>query len=430
VDIEAIDRRHLAVDVTPSASRLTDSLRDIGYDFDSALADLVDNSIAAGATRVEIESDFQGGDSFVTIADNGFGMTKMQLTEALRFGTRRSYIKGELGRYGLGLKTASISQCRRVTVVTRRGQERRRISALSLDLDHIEKTDRWEIITPSPCRALDVARRKVAAGPGTVVIWGLLDRILIGDRVDSGWSRRRLEQAVLRSKAYLSMVFHRYIEGRTESGKNVELVVNGEQLAPWDPFASGEPRRRELDRQVFEIPVAGHTGEVILRRYVLPSRDEFSSVEEFERMSGPLKWNRQQGLYIYRADRLIQFGGWSGLRSLDEHTKLARASIDFNTDLDRVFELNVSKMRAALPAEMRTLIERPIHELCHAADLAYRGRADDRTDAELPQRQAPYGETGTLLLAAALSVGEHEALERIMAGVRAIDPQAAKSLGW
>ena len=103
-------------------------------------------------------------------------------------------------------------------------------------------------------------------------------------------------------------------------------------------------------------------------------------------MSGPLKWNRQQGLYIYRANRLVQHGGWSGIRGIDEHTKLARAAIDFDTDLDEAFQINVAKMRVALPPTLRQMLERPIHELCVRADDAYRqaANAGERKPEERP----------------------------------------------
>src|SRR5262245_52986794 len=127
-------------DITPSARRLTSSLRDIGYDFVAALADIVDNSVEAGATKVDVEVVFAGSHSYVAVADDGEGMTEAQLTEALRFGSRRTYVDGDLGRYGLGLKTASLSQCRKVTVVSRRATVRRRLAMKTLALDHIEDT--------------------------------------------------------------------------------------------------------------------------------------------------------------------------------------------------------------------------------------------------------------------------------------------------
>ena len=113
-------------------------------------------------------------------------------------------------------------------------------------------------------------------------------------------------------------------------------------------------------------------------------------------MSGPLKWNRQQGLYIYRANRLVQYGGWNGLRGIDEHTKLARASIDFDTDLDETFQINVAKMSVVLPATLKKMLERPIHELCVRADAAYRQSASDG-DARSVASRSPASSDGVAL---------------------------------
>src|SRR6516165_9940588 len=134
--------------ITPSAARLTESLRDIGYDFPSAVADVVDNSVMAGASRVDILIEFDGADSWVSVADDGCGMTANGLVEALRYGTRRTYARGDLGRYGLGLKTASLSQCRSVTVVTRSSTAANRVSARMLDLDLIAEWDEWLVVEP------------------------------------------------------------------------------------------------------------------------------------------------------------------------------------------------------------------------------------------------------------------------------------------
>src|SRR5258708_18111973 len=135
--------------ITPSAARLTESLRDIGYDFPSAVADIVDNSIMAGAARVEILIEFDGADSSVLVADDGSGMTANGLVEALRYGTRRTYSRGDLGRYGLGLKTASLSQCRSVTVVTRSSLMAARVAVRTLHLDLI--ADWYELLVVDPC---------------------------------------------------------------------------------------------------------------------------------------------------------------------------------------------------------------------------------------------------------------------------------------
>lgn len=424
------------VDVTPSARRLTGSLRDIGYDFVAALADVVDNSVAADASTVDIEIVFDGPKSYVLIADDGAGMTESELMEALRFGTRREYQLGELGRYGLGLKTASISQCRRLTVATRRSLNYRRLALKTLDLDHIDRTDRWQVVDPPNDSRVYRCMEWLGDGPGTVIFWEHLDRVLPDRRPEGGWARRRLEHVAEQSREYLGMVFHRFLEGETDRETPLAISVNGEKVRPWNPFAPLEDRRKELPIQSFEVSVGDVYGQVVLHRYILPPRDLFSSLVEFDRMSGPQKWNRQQGLYIYRADRLIQHGGWAGIRAVDEHTKFARASIDFQTDLDSLFKINVAKMRVLIPTEVRGLIERPIHDLCHSADAVYRrdpeGRSKTRAggDDDSPRSKLDVANVGACLMAAALEAGEHQALTRIMERLQAVDPDLAGALGW
>lgn len=447
MDVPARRRANEAVfDVTPSASRLTSSLRDIGYDFVGALGDIVDNSVSASASRVDVEIVFDGFKSYVLIADDGVGMTESQLNEALRFGSRRLYGADELGRYGLGLKTASLSQCRRVTVASRRSLSHRRIVMRTLDVDHVAATDRWEITEPPPDSAATRALDWLEDCPGTVVIWENLDRVLPESRPQGGWARRRLDG--LRSKAidHLGMVFHRFIERDTRLERFLEgsasgdgtfaITVNGEKVRPWNPFAPTELGRTELPEQLFEVAVGSQHGYVSLQRFVLPPRESFSSPSEFDRMSGPLRWNRQQGLYIYRANRLVQAGGWSGLRAADEHTKFARAALDFQTTLDALFQINVAKMRVSVPPEVRAQLEKPIGELCHRADSLYRRsatRGRGRSARGSGPAQPTFGDTGNVgaaLLSAALDIGEHESLMRVLDRLRQLSPDAAHSLGW
>ncbi|KUI15393.1 ATP-binding protein [Mycolicibacterium acapulense] len=415
--------------VTPSAARLTDSLRDIGYDFSSAIADLVDNSITAGATEVDIVIEFEGESSKVFIADNGHGMTLNGLTEALRFGSRRAYGRGDLGRYGLGLKTASLSQGRCLTVVTRTSSGRRVIQTRQLDLDLVAEYDDWLIIEPEKCPALERARNLLEDAPGTVVIWEKLDRVLPVKNSNGGWARRRFETLPQKVVEHLSMVFHKFLSGEVASSKLV-ITVNGQKLKPWDPFARREKETRELPRQRFEIDNGGTAGTVTLRRFVLPGRDKFSSVNEFERLSGPLKWNRQQGLYIYRAGRLVQWGGWAGIRSIDEHTKLARASLEFDTDLDEAFNINVAKMRVSVPGQLRQMIERPINEICSLADDLYRKSTNSKHERDRTITDSFSGghDVGLALKGAAVEVGEIRAFKKIAAELRKSEPEIAKSL--
>lgn len=424
-------RHHLTV--TPSAARLTESLRDIGYDFPSAIADLVDNSITAEATRVEVLIEFDGADSTVLIIDDGVGMSSGALNEALRFGSRRRYGHDDLGRYGLGLKTASLSQCRVLTVASRRPGSGRTV-VRELDLDLIQDHDEWLITDPGP-RAARRPRDLLDETPGTVVAWNQLDRVLPEHRPDGGWARRRFETLTARTADHLSMVFHRYLDG--SSSRRVAIIVNGEKLQPWDPFALAERHTRTLEEQHFELQAGDQIGTVRLRRHVLPPRSRFSTATEFERLAGPLKWNRQQGLYVYRGDRLVQWGGWAGLRAIDEHTKLARAALVFEPALDSLFTINVAKMKVSIPAQLRQMLDKPIHEVCLTAQDTYR-RASGRGNTPTHRgRGKPAGHsagsdaitTGLALRSAAIQTGDYDALKRISAVLAEQAPEVAAGLG-
>lgn len=423
----------LTHDIAPSAARLTGSLRDIGYGFTTAVADLVDNSVTAEASRINIEAEFVPNGSYVLISDDGRGMTEVELVEALRFGTRRAYGRNELGRFGLGLKTGSFSQCRKLTVVTRRTPKQARISVMTLDLKRVMRTDSWSITLDETSPAIERAKAILMEGPGTVIIWEDLDRALPERYAESGWGRRRLASLSAKTADHLAMVFHRFLEGTVLGRPDMVITVNGEKVEPWNPFAPHEREGRALEDQVFEIQSGANSFDVRFQGFVLPSRDAFSSPEEFERMSGPLKWNRQQGLYIYRANRLVQHGGWSGVRGIDEHTKFARASVDFDTDLDEAFQINVAKMRVVLPPTLKQMLERPIHALCVQADDAYRRAANSGERKPVPQASsgadATLSEVGIALRAAMLEGRSLRAFRETLQVFKDRNPELAQSLG-
>lgn len=417
---------------TPSAARLTKSLRDVGYDFGGAVADLIDNSIAAGASEIRVEIEFAGAESAVYIADNGNGLTSVEATEALRFGTRRSYSLGDLGRYGLGLKTASLSQGRCLTLVSR-SMTRRRSVRRTLDLDVIERWDDWVIVENPRDRFVDRAESLLGQDAGTVVIWQKLDRVLPTSGSDGGWAKRRFESLVAKTRVHLAMVFHRYLSGENLAPR-ISIAVNGEKLSPWDPYVRVEAATQELDPLEFQLTHQSGVSTVRLSRYILPGKRTFSSNEAFERAAGPLKWNRQQGLYVYRENRLVQWGNWGGTRGIDEHTKLARASIDFDNDLDEVFNINVAKMRVAIPGQLKQMLERPISELCILADRTYRRQVHDGASREGKKdtrgASSSQAEVGLALKSAAIQCGHYETLKSIVDIVREQNPQLAKGLGF
>jgi len=460
--------------VVPAAARTISSLRDIGYELPQAIADLVDNSLEAGASLVDIDLHFEGTESWIRIADNGRGMDTTTLTESLRYGSVRDYDNEDLGKFGFGLKSASTSQCRRVVVASRRGKERARVEVRALDLDHIERTDRWEILVVEPDERPAHLVEPLLKNTGTVVLWEDLDRILDYKDPWGGWAHRKLLERAEAIAEHLGMVFHRFIAGQVR-GKKLRIRVNGAVVEPWDPFCRNEQATTPLPEHDFRVASDQGMGIVHVSPYVLPDKSDFSDAAAWQRASGPLKWNRQQGLYIYRANRLIQWGGWSRIRTIDEHSKLARVALDFSPNLDAAFGINISKAIVKLPIDLRDDIEPVVNQVARIAGQRYRKGSDGKGRStppppsprpgaggsgsvdsghsgvsqpglpvpsggnSRPVDDLPFPDSGSepseraarsAFEVAARAAGEQEALERIVASLRRTAPEVARDLGW
>jgi hypothetical protein len=455
------------VEVIPAARRLVRSLRDLGYDFVQAVADLIDNSVAAGASRVDITFRYDGNDSWLRVADDGCGMNGKTITEAMRYGaSARDYEEDDLGKFGLGLKTASMSQCRRLTVASRIDPDARRIEARQLDLDHIETSNRWEVFILGTADRTETLTAPLTQHSGTVVLWEKLDRVL--DYRDPWGARARTGLLALtqRLEEHLGMVFHRFLSGEARRmgtrSRKVAIYLNETPVEPWDPFVRDEATMT-LDGEDFPVQGSGHSGTVRYRPYILPPEKKFSSPRAHERAGGPNRWNSQQGFYIYRADRMIQSGGWSRMRTADEHTKLARASIDFDPDLDDAFEISVNKTRVKLSAELKELLRDHVSRLATTAKKVYdrkepgtgaarggqgggtstgtAGAVEVRRNGRKQDTDGATTGTGTgqsseksrfreALEAAAAQTDTTTALERIVSVLQRSQPDVARDLGW
>jgi hypothetical protein len=453
--------RQRVEEVIPDARRTITSLRDIGYELPQAVADLVDNSVSARASTVAVNLHFDGTDSWIRIADDGHGMDTATLHEALRYGTIRDYEGDDLGKFGFGLKTASTSQCRRVVVASRRSLERARVEVRALDLNHIEKVNKWEILVVDPSQRPDYLVAPLQDTTGTVVLWEDLDRILDYKDPWGGWAKRKLLEQAEAIAEHLSMVFHRFLAGQVR-GRKLKIFVNEARVDPWDPFCRDEPETAPLPEHDFQVASENGMGIVHVSPYVLPDKADFSDTTAWQRASGPLKWNRQQGLYIYRANRLIQWGGWSRMRTIDEHSKLARVALDFSPNLDSAFGINISKAIVNLPPDLREDLKPVVDQAVQIATKRYRTggvdhkrRPGGRPPSPLPPPVPPQrpGGSGTggqrpkpddsnidsgyaqqttrqAIEAAARIAGEQEALTRIVASLRRTAPEVAHDLGW
>jgi hypothetical protein len=371
-----------ASEVIPGAKRLIKSLRDIGYDFSTAVADLVDNSIEAGASQVDISVMFDGENSFVRIADNGKGMDALALKEAMRYGSERTYNEEDLGKFGLGLKTASLSQCQCLSIASRTSKSRKNIVSFSWDLAHIEKTDKWEILTPSK-KTIEILHNPLSKRPGTVVLWERLDRILGYERPYGEQARKKMNSMCRELEEHLAMVFHKFLAKETPR-KQLEIFLNENPIKPWDPFARQEPKTKKLSPIKLVLEDENINGELILQPYILPSQEEFTSLQAFNNSAGPGNWNQQQGFYIYRANRMIQSGGWCRLRTPDEHTKLSRIELSFSPKYDNAFKVNVAKMRVQLPLQLRDTIELAIGPAVRLAREHYDRKRNPQFQSSIP----------------------------------------------
>src|SRR5436190_1319106 len=228
------------IEVIPGAHRLVSSLRDIGYDFVQAVADVLDNSIAGRATRVDIVMKFDGARSWIRISDNGRGLSGADLTEAMRYGAVRDYEADDLSKFGLGLKTASMSQCRRLSVASRSDPNMRRIEARAFDLDYIEKTNKWHVLDLGPDERDEALVQPLQDHTGTVILWEKLDRVLDYKNPHGDWAKAAMLQLAEQLELHLGMVFHRFLAGEVIRKRKLSITINGAKVEAWDPFARSE----------------------------------------------------------------------------------------------------------------------------------------------------------------------------------------------
>ncbi|RVA05343.1 ATP-binding protein [Mesorhizobium sp. M7A.F.Ca.US.001.02.1.1] len=334
------------IEITPEAPALITSLRGLGYSPETALADLIDNSITAQARSVEIDLQWNDGTPVVAILDDGKGIDETRLAQALKLGGQGPDSPREasdLGRFGMGLKTASLSQCRRMTVITKADAT---LSAITLDVDTIT-TRGWIAIVPDPLPTLPFVAELAQRPSGTLIIWDRVDEL-------SGLAGLQKEAFYLRIeeiRAHLGMVFHRFISG---DASRLSITLNGRAIKAWDPFQTTHPSTQEMPSERIRHAGASFT----VKPYVLPHRDRFENDRDYELAGGPGGWGARQGFYVYRGKRLLVAGSWLGLGGVrtwtrDEASRLARIEVDLPTGLDRDWRIDVRKSQARPPGALR-----------------------------------------------------------------------------
>jgi len=347
--------------VAPDPAGTIESLSALGYTLESAVSDLVDNSIDAGATHVDVVFHWAGVESYVAVLDNGRGMDETELVDAMaiaRRGPRATRHVNDLGRFGMGLKTASFSQAIILAVWSRAsGLE----PAVRLwDLEHVVKCREWQLLrTPDDDTAKIIgALTQSVSETGTVVLWRGLTKMVdeLGAIEDEDAHRHFLE-AVARVDRHLGMTFGRFLapsRGRVRK-RRLALTINLAAVTAWDAFM--EWHTATLRRPVEHLEVDGQ--QVVVRPYVLPPKRRLTD-EEYRAGAGPRGWLDQQGFYVYRNDRLIVAGEWlelPGFRKDEKHV-MARIAVEVPAALDHLWSIDVKKASARPPLPLRGSLSR------------------------------------------------------------------------
>jgi hypothetical protein len=359
-------------ELQPSPSSLLESLRDIGYSIDTAMADVIDNSITAGAKTITIRFDWNDSEPWLSITDDGIGMSYLEVLHAMKLGSNsplEERQENDLGRFGLGLKTASFSQCRQLTVISKKDDA---ITAMEWDLDLVldSASDGWRI---KVLNDEDVSKIKVLSSlypsfssqeHGTIILWRKLDRL---DNFDSSVIReKKLNQLLGIARNHIEVTFHRFLN-KSKGKKALQILFNGDQLVANDPFNQSSNATIELPEQ--SIYVDGK--KMIVQPYVLPHYSKVSK-EEYQKYAGGSGYLHNQGFYVYRNQRLIIKNTWFRLLAKDELTKLIRVRIDIPNTLDHVWKIDVKKSHASPPESVKNQLRQIISEVEYSGKRVFK----------------------------------------------------------
>lgn len=345
----------------PEATSLIETFRAIGYSLETAIADIIDNSITAGAKTIKIGRVWNGGKSVVFIEDDGHGMNNEELVNAMRPGAQNPLAdreENDLGRFGLGLKTASFSQCRKLTVISKRIGEKP--VYWTWDLDYIAFCQKWNLIKWVPEEYKNALDNKES---GTIVIWSGLDRILASEISKSNESAKEKFTLIFEKvRKHLSMTFHQFIED-----KKISILWGSHPIEAWNPFFTKEKKTQILS-------VDYMSGGVTMQGFILPHKGNFSTDTAYHEAEGPHGWSGQQGFYVYRGNRLLLAGDWLGLFRKEEQYKLVRIRIDLPNKLDAEWQIDIKKSKAYPPSYCREQIEAYARSAREKGEEVYRHR--------------------------------------------------------
>ena len=329
-------------------------MRHTGYDFNTALADIVDNSVDADSTEIHIKIEMDEDGVFISVADNGCGMDEETLLRGMQYGGKGADNPKRLGKFGLGLKMASTAFCKKLTVITRDSADSKLLKAI-WDLDHVASVGECELLLGGASKFEKETLEETASGSsGTLVIWDEIDRVLKDFENPTGApARASLGRKINAFRVHAAMTFQRFLDPDDKRAPNIRMTLNGEDIIAWDPFCLAEMGGDSGTELVAEAKLTIiQNGEKLyptLNAYVIPHKSDYSSDEAFKKAKIS---NDRQGFYIYRENRLIYSGGYLGMRSKEPHTSLLRVEYSFDYLLDEALRVDIMKSEIQLDEEL------------------------------------------------------------------------------
>lgn len=346
--------------IKPPASALIQSLRSIGYSFNSAVADIVDNSIAAKATKVEIIVDFNEKGFHVSISDNGDGMTRKELIDAMSLGSKNPLEQrriDDLGRFGMGLKTASFSQAKILSCITSKNGV-----CLGAEWDLDKVIDDWSIqlFDSGQCKELFPEYHKPNYD-GTTIIWKNCDRV-IENLENPEMIEHRVGNLILDLREHLALIFHKFIDSK--KGFPVDILLNGSRIQGKDPFCRSTKNKSSIaSTLLLDEKLNLDQGSIEVKGYTLPHPSKIKSKALQRKISIDGDYFNGQGFYVYRANRLLAWGSWFRILPKNESNKLGRVELNIPNTMDELWRLDIKKSTVELPTEIRAQIKEKIKVL-------------------------------------------------------------------
>lgn len=360
-------------DMSPEPRSHIKTLMRIGYDFNSAIADIIDNSITAKASKINIISPSETSDPYLSIIDNGYGMDPEELIQNMRIGCKDPNEKrqsGDLGRFGSGMKTASFSHARKLTVITKKSDGK--TAAAIWDIDEIEQKNAWclQELDVDDINKLKHLDKSIIETGGTQIIW---EKIKKFEETDHNTSKASIETSMVELKKYLALHFHKFMQGSNK----IEILVQHIKVEPFDPFLTNKNGYQEGLSEVTFV----RGGELKIKVHILPHHSNLTQ-SEIDEIGGMEEIYKGQGLYIYRENRLIIAGGWMGLSRTYQLGKLARIEINIPSGLDEEWSTDVKKSSLQLPQKIKNRLKKLIQEPIKKSTRTYnyRGKKEEANE--------------------------------------------------